>query len=188
MNSLNYNSSPINSSALPRVELEILRGRTKNKIRRIDVPVFLIGSAPDCDLVLADDEFPEVHTYLYVTKTGVSVRRLGEGPQLCINGQEVQNAVVQSGERVQLGKYEFTLHVQPEEPLRKPHTAEIATTPVVATNHISVQPGVAEVMALLAEIRATLQVESGLKLYCEPEDSRNFSNMNTASTSRKASA
>jgi pSer/pThr/pTyr-binding forkhead associated (FHA) protein len=166
-NTMNYGQN-LQTSALPQVELEILKGRANRKIRRIDVPVYLIGSAPDCDLVLADSAFPEVHTYVYVTKQGVSVRRLGEGPELKINGEAVQSASLQDGERVQLGTFEFTIHVVPAPHDRQPASNKSNCTPVLATE-TTTAPGVAEVFALLADIRATLRIESSLKLYIEPE-------------------
>ena len=43
----------------PKVQLEIVRGQARHKIRPVDVPVFLIGTAEDCDMVLGDFQFPE---------------------------------------------------------------------------------------------------------------------------------
>src|SRR4051794_26522508 len=96
---------------LPRVELEITRGRARNKVRRVDVPVFLIGSARDCDLVLADADFPEIHTYMYVNRGGVSVRRIAETPALVVDGREVQSATIVDGQKLQLGRYEFEVRI-----------------------------------------------------------------------------
>jgi pSer/pThr/pTyr-binding forkhead associated (FHA) protein len=180
-------STTSSQSVLPHVELEILRGRANRKIRRIDVPVYLIGSAPDCDLVLADKTFPEVHTYVYVTKQGVSVRRLGDGPELRINGEVVQAGTLHDGERVQLGSFEFTVRVVPPPHGRQHAVASSTPAPVLAVE-VGTAPGVSEVFALLADIRATLRIESNLKLYIEPEaawqNAPHFAN----TASRKATA
>ena len=96
---------------LPQVTLEILRGNANRKLRHVHSPVFLIGSAADCDLVLGDPLFPAVHTYLYVRKDGVSVRHIGAGPDLCVNGQRVETFAVHSGDVLGLGAFEFLLHV-----------------------------------------------------------------------------
>ena len=177
-------------SALPRVELEILRGRAKNRLRRIDVPVFLIGSAHDCDLVLADPDFPEVHTYVYVTKDGVSVRRLGEGPEMVVDGEVVQSSAMLHGQRLKLGPYEFTLHVEATHPA--PTKGPLPTTSLpTAMPALALQfdlPGMAEVRCLLADIRSTLQIESGLKLYIEPETTGRITNVSPGITTRKATA
>lgn len=182
-----YNSQTSSSSALPQVQLEILRGRANRKVRRIDVPVYLIGSAPDCDLVLADTAFPEVHTYVYVTKQGVSVRRLGDGPELKVNGEAVQSATLNNGERVQLGSFEFTVRVVPPPHGRFAAEPELELAPATTTT-VPLSPGVAEVMSLLADIRATLKIESSLKLYIEPEPARLQSMNHAAAPTRKATA
>ena len=62
----------------------IVRGQAQQMFRPIMNPVFMIGTAVDSDLVLADETFPETYLYLYI-KTDeqlnetVSVRRFGEG-------------------------------------------------------------------------------------------------------------
>lgn len=154
---------------LPRVELEILRGRAKNKIRRIDVPVFLIGSAPDCDLVLADPAFPAVHTYVYVNPSGVSVRRLGEGPQLAVDGREVQSAVISDGQTLFLGRYEFNVRISwggHDKPALDEDTPSLAATHLRQWQSVE-SPAVALVRSLLEDIRSSLKVESNLQLYSE---------------------
>jgi pSer/pThr/pTyr-binding forkhead associated (FHA) protein len=96
---------------LPQVSLEIVRGAAQRRMRLVRPPVYLIGAAGDCDLVLGDPAFPAVHTYLYVTATGVSVRHIGEGPKLYVNGVAIETARLANGDRLRLGAYEFVVHV-----------------------------------------------------------------------------
>ncbi len=153
---------------LPRVELEIQRGRANNKIRRIDVPVFLIGSAHDCDLVLADRAIPEAHTYLYITSRGVSVRRIGEGPQLAIDGREVEQAAIHNGQTLQIGRYEFTLRIDWNDPTDEDSGNGIRPC-VLPGNRLlkdhEPTPAIAMVRSLLEDIRSALRVETNLQLY-----------------------
>ena len=100
------------SPILPQVELEIVRGTARFRRRPVDVPVFLIGTAADCDLVLGDPQFAEVHTYLLVGPQGVSVRHLGFAPNLSVNGKTVHAANLTDGDRLRLGTYEFRLRVR----------------------------------------------------------------------------
>lgn len=159
--------SLVDRDRLPRVELEILRGRAKNRIRRIEVPVFLIGSAHDCDLVLADPAFPEVHTYVYVNLTGVSVRRLGEGPALAIDGREVQAAAIRDGQTLSIGRYEFNVRIeQPELAANDDDESPLEDRPA-AREARAESPAVALVRALLDDVRSALRVESNLQLYSE---------------------
>jgi len=154
---------------LPRVELEILRGRARNKLRRIDVPVFLIGSARDCDLVLADADFPDVHTYLYVNRGGVSVRRIADSPPLAVNGREVQSAAIVDGQKLQIGRYEFEVRI--DRPTNPRENQEAGETPaaIPAFSSEPDPPGLSLVRALLEDIRAALKVEANLQLYTEAE-------------------
>lgn len=95
----------------PYVELEILRGRAQCRRRPMTVPAFLIGSARDCDLVLAAPRFPDVHAYFRLTESGVVVRHLGFAPLLCINGRAVSSAQLRHGDRITAGPFEFALHI-----------------------------------------------------------------------------
>jgi predicted component of type VI protein secretion system len=154
---------------LPRVELEILRGRARNKLRRIDVPVYLIGSARDCDLVLADAELPDVHTYLYVNRGGVSVRRIAESPRLAVDGREVQSATIVDGQRLQIGRYEFEVRIDRPTAAHESPDEEDLLHAAPGLDSESEPPGFALVSAFLDDIRAALKIEANLQLYTESE-------------------
>ena len=98
--------------SLPRVHLEIIRGRARNKLREVSTPVFLIGSAPDCDLVLRDPRFPDVYAYLFVTPQGASLRYLGEGPEMTVDGTLTESVRLQNGSRIRAGSYEFHVFIE----------------------------------------------------------------------------
>ncbi len=102
---------PYSFPVLPNVQLEITRGQARRRIRPIDVPVFLIGQASDCDLVIGDPQFPEVHTYIFVTTQSVSVRHLGEGPELLVNGVLIKSTQLNDGDLIQTGSYEFSIAI-----------------------------------------------------------------------------
>jgi hypothetical protein len=72
----------------------------------------MIGTAHDSDLVLGDPLFPELHCYLLVAATGVTLRHIGEGPNFLYNGRETQFARCQNGDRLTVGPYEFQLHIE----------------------------------------------------------------------------
>lgn len=154
---------------LPRVELEILRGRARNKLRRIEVPVFLIGSARDCDLVLADADFPEVHTYLYVNRGGVSVRRIAESPVLAVDGREVQSSVIADGQKLQIGRYEFEVRIDRPASPRRPIDWEAPLHEAPTLYREPEPPGLVLVRALLEDIREALKIEAKLQLYTDAE-------------------
>jgi hypothetical protein len=97
---------------LPRVELEITRGRARRRLRPIDGLAYLIGAADDNDLVLADPQFPDSHSYLLRSPLGLTLCWLGEGPDVTVNGTPVlSTALVPADARLRTGPYEFRIRL-----------------------------------------------------------------------------
>jgi hypothetical protein len=122
---------------LPQVALEITRGRAKHKRRDVRSQAFLIGSAPDSDLVLGDPRFDELHSYVYLSPRKVTIRRLGGGPPLCLGQQEVSIATLEDSDRVQMGPYEFQVRIdwrEAQQRNRRPPQAFAGQTPVSIEN------------------------------------------------------
>lgn len=105
----NNRQGSADSVAAKPVALEILRGKARSLVREVHSPVFLIGSASDCDLVLGDKSFPDAYAYLYLNASGISIRYLGEGPQLLVNDQPVEGSPLAVGDRLEMGIFEFRL-------------------------------------------------------------------------------
>lgn len=106
----------------PQVELEITRGNARSKLRRIDQPVYLIGTSPDCDMVLGDPQFADVHAYLMVDCSEVTLRHIACGPEVTVNGSPVRQAILLDQARIRTGSYEFRIHIRaprlPRPPIR----------------------------------------------------------------------
>jgi hypothetical protein len=96
----------------PKVELEIRCGRSQQRLCAVRSPAFLIGAAYDCDLVLGDPRFAEVHSYLFVSPARVTVRHLGFGPGLSVAGQDVTWATLQHNDELRTGPYEFRVRIE----------------------------------------------------------------------------
>jgi hypothetical protein len=96
----------------PKIVLEITRGRAKHKIREVRAAAFLIGTAPDCDLVLSDPRFDELHSYVLVSQDRVTIRRLGRGPELRVGGRPVAWASLENLDTLQMGPYEFQVRIE----------------------------------------------------------------------------
>lgn len=98
---------------LPSVSLEITRGRARNSIRQIEGLAYLIGSAEDNDLVLADSQFPDSHSYLLRSPLGLTLCWLGDGPEITVDAIPVlSSALVPDGARLRTGPYEFRVRVE----------------------------------------------------------------------------
>lgn len=95
----------------PQVQLEIIRGRARVRVRDVEPPVFLIGRAEDCDLVLGDPSLPELHSYLFVRENGVFVRHVGHGSALLIDGLPTEQKQIEDQTVLGVGGYEFRVHI-----------------------------------------------------------------------------
>ena len=140
----------------PRVTLEIVRGRARRLVRRVAPPVFLIGAAPDCDLVLAEAGFPEAFAYVYVTGEGVSVRHLGARPELLVNGRSVESALLDDGDSLAMGPFEFAINIVPLDPRGggiRAHDDDAATIPY---DLLGLDTATGAVRHLLATIRQSV--------------------------------
>jgi len=98
---------------LPRVELEVTRGRTRQALRPLESRAYLIGAANDCDLVLTDPQFPAVYAYVMRDANGVKIRAIAESPMLTVNNRLVEETRLVDGDLVRTGPYEFRVHVSP---------------------------------------------------------------------------
>ena len=94
---------------LPRVKLMVVRGETRCLERAVTAPAFLIGAAADCDLVLASQEIPPVHSYLFRSEGNCQIRSLGFEPALLVNGEQVETALLKDGDSIRVGDFELLL-------------------------------------------------------------------------------
>jgi hypothetical protein len=175
--------------AAPRVWLEILRGRVRERRREILRKVFLIGTASDCDLVLGDLQFPEAYAYIFVSGSEVTVRRLAAGPLLAVCGQSVETAELFHGDLLEFGPFELRVVID-HPPGRIGHGED---------DHAALQPGdcsddekqdaIDEVRSLLADVRLSLAGGSAsVRLYHEPQDDSAMPPVREASSRTRASA
>lgn len=171
-------------ASFPKVRLEIIRGMARHKVRPIEVPVFLIGSAADCDLVLGDMRFPEAFMYLLPTESGVSLRWLGVGPEVTVGGQKVETSQLYHDDCIRTAGYEFRIHIQPPENARRGRRTprhQSGRGPQPSDTPDALQ----SVRCLMEEVRrVVLPPPDALRLYVEPD----FQQPEDNSEAKKASA
>jgi len=135
-----------------RFLLEIGRGHARQKTRPITGPVFLIGSDSDCDLVLADERFDPIFAYLIAGKDGVTLRCVGEGPEVTIDGRPTRKSRLFDGDRLRIGAYEFRFRiVSPIAPENIGPKTDVRSFKIGLVDR-EVQAGIDAVESLLAEI------------------------------------
>lgn len=138
-------------------ELLITRGLASFRQRRIDSAVFTLGSGPDCDLILGDEQFPELYAYILRTQGEYRVRCLAPEPVLTLNAEDTVAARLADGDRLRCGPYEFRFQQLAASPNRPASSASIppVSTPArwVATDGQSTE-GIAAVRRLIHDIQA----------------------------------
>jgi hypothetical protein len=154
------------------VELEIVRGRARRRRRPIAVPAYLIGRAEDCDLVLADERFPEAFAYILVRGQQVLLRHLGFAPVMTVNGQVVTQVRLQNGDLLDTGPYEFRVHIRPVEDQHHDSLEPSAARRLrpETARAIAHTEALADALDLIRCIREELLgEESSFRLYLGPE-------------------
>ena len=149
---------------LPRVWLEIVRGRARLRVRPVVVSTFLVGTAKDGDLVLSDPQFAGAHFYLRRSHGGVSLRHLGAAPEVTVNGTVVRKTALFDGDRIRTGPYEFRLHVR--WPSTKPREQRQHEEPPQSENAILLS------RRLVADVRAAMGLDpqgARLRLFATDE-------------------
>jgi predicted component of type VI protein secretion system len=130
---IRYDRPAPTTAATGQVSLEIVRGRARNKLRSVEARAFLIGSATDCDLVLGDPHFPPVHAYLLRSLEATSIRWLGSGPALSINGREaIESEPLADQDLIRTGPYEFRVHIEPSGGSPEPQSSAVEQLAVKA--------------------------------------------------------
>ena len=111
-----------------KVQLIIERGEARNRIREVAGPLFLIGANEDADLVLGDAQFAEYHAYICLRGNDVTLRHLGNAPEVTINGRMVRWGELRDGDRLRMGPYQFRLAITPIEDRHELQTTKPAAT------------------------------------------------------------
>lgn len=93
--------------------LVIERGDARRAVRPIERPVYVIGAAADCDMVLGDSQFSDYHAYIYVRDGIVTLRHLGPAPDMTVNGREVRWGELKHMDRIRFGPYQLQLRLRP---------------------------------------------------------------------------
>lgn len=155
---------------LPKVELEIIRGKARHKLRRLEDATYLFGSGRGCDLVLGDPQFPEVHGYILLTPEGVSIRHLGAEPVLTVEGEPVTAAVLKHNDRIRTGPFEFRVHIRWAKAAGALHMPREVVSSVPGKR---IDVATQQVSNLLNDIEQELSVEQRrLRLFVGAEEAR----------------
>ena len=82
-------------------------------MRPILRPVYVIGAAADCDMVLGDSQFADYHAYVYLRDGVVTLRHLGSMPETTVNGRVIKWGELRHSDRIRFGPYQLQLRLRP---------------------------------------------------------------------------
>jgi len=115
MATLSTSQRASSSITQPALWLEIGRGRTQHRRRPVVVDRFLIGAGSNCQLQLGGEGMPFIHSLLQVEGETITLEALVPTPELLHNGKPVRSAQLKNGDRIEIGTFELTLHVDVEQ-------------------------------------------------------------------------
>ncbi|MGH9870755.1 MAG: sigma 54-interacting transcriptional regulator [Candidatus Polarisedimenticolia bacterium] len=84
--------------------VRVVSGKDAGMTVPLDRQVFVIGRAPDCEMVLHDETVSWRHVSLEKTDGGLRVRDLGSRNGTFVGGQRIEAAFTQTGARIRAGR------------------------------------------------------------------------------------
>jgi len=112
-----------------RLVLEITRGRTRFPLRPVAAERFLIGAAVTCDLRLGGPLMPALHSIIHTADGCSELDAISAVPALKINGKTVDHALLNDGDRIEIGDVELTARLVAQAEFAPRGTAARLTVP-----------------------------------------------------------
>ena len=112
-----------------RLVLEITRGRTRFPLRPVAGERFLIGAAVTCDLRLGGPLMPALHSIIHTADGCSELDAISAVPALKINGKMVDHALLNDGDRIEIGDVELTARLVAQAEFAPRGTAARLTVP-----------------------------------------------------------
>ena len=89
----------------------------------------LLGRSPDCHVRIEDEDVADRHARVRVSEGAIVIRGLDSEHTVWVNGEQVNQRPLASGDEIRVGRYRFMLQapgVRPESVLRAPPQAPAA--------------------------------------------------------------
>ena len=83
----------------------------------------LLGRGTDCHVRIEDQDVADRHAHVRVSEGGIVIRGLDDAHPVWVNGEQVRERSLVSGDEIRVGRYRFMLQapgVRPESVLRQP--------------------------------------------------------------------
>jgi DNA-binding NtrC family response regulator len=134
------------------VGIEVTGGAERGLKLDLEAAAVVVGRAPECDLVLADDAVSWRHCSLELCTDRVRVRDLGSHNGTYLDGRKIESALAEAGSRVQVGQTTLRLTGNADAPdgLRADGLAElVGKSPAMQEVYASIQDATASRIPVL---------------------------------------
>jgi pSer/pThr/pTyr-binding forkhead associated (FHA) protein len=154
MESVPVSASSLHPETLPGAlsELVLQNGRQKGARRALVSVLTLIGSDPQCEFHLNVEGVEPLHCAIVRSNAGFLLRDLGSSSGSFVNGEAIQECLLQDGDIIAIGPFQFSLQIseQSDSTSSDPRLSERDSLRIQAA-------AVAAQQAALAEEEAQLQ-------------------------------
>lgn len=147
-----------------RAKLKIMRGSNAGKILEINVPQYIIGRTPGCNLRPQSDAISRQHCALITSDSGLSIRDLKSRNGTILNGEKIESEKpLANGDELQIGPlfFQVILHVEEKKgapvapvaiaPAETPRPAEVDEESVLETTSSSSTAGLPSDSGLIGD-------------------------------------
>ena len=134
-------------SPAPSLVLEICSGQTRFPLRPVKSNRFLIGAAEGCDLRLGGADMPPLHSIVHVDHVETLLETVTLTPPLSVNGLVVESVLLQDGDRIGIGPFEFLAHRPTPATESSSNEAQSANLEIAVDDDTAHQPAVSELSA-----------------------------------------
>lgn len=83
-------------------------------VKEFSIGAYRIGRSEFCDLILQGKEISRSHLEIRVTESSVYITNMSTSGRVKVNGERVETAEIQDGDRVQVGNYKIYFQVDRE--------------------------------------------------------------------------
>lgn len=99
-------------ASMPFLVLEVINGKTEQKLRPVLNHRFLIGSASTCHLQIGDETFPPLHSIILIGPDHAEIDTVASSPLLILNGENRDCATLHQGDQIEIGGVQLRVHLQ----------------------------------------------------------------------------
>jgi pSer/pThr/pTyr-binding forkhead associated (FHA) protein len=125
-----------------QAKLRLVKGKPQDKTVDIPLGTLKVGRDPESDLIIAVASVSRHHCEIVNEESRLVLRDKGSGNGTLVNGQKVQEQVLNAGDEIQIGPLAFAVEIEGVHP--KPAAPAAPKAPVAAKAPVALKAPVAK--------------------------------------------